>query len=84
MNPPPSSPEETHFAGALAQPAAERSAYLDRACGADAELRRAVEELLAAHDAAGAFLAAPAVGGLAFTGRAAPQPEETPGAMIGR
>ena len=37
----------------------ERAGYLDQACGADAELRRHVEALLAAHDAAGSFLAAP-------------------------
>jgi serine/threonine protein kinase len=35
---------------------AERSAYLDRACGGDAELRRRVEELLAAHPGMGRFL----------------------------
>jgi len=33
-----------------------RAAYLDRACGGDAELRRRVEALLAAHDVAGRFL----------------------------
>src|SRR4051794_34948755 len=33
-----------------------RSAYLDRACGTDADLRRRVEALLAAHAAAGRFL----------------------------
>ncbi|HTJ21064.1 MAG TPA: protein kinase [Gemmatimonadaceae bacterium] len=34
--------------GALALPLAERSAYLDRACGSDAALRREAESLLAA------------------------------------
>src|SRR5262249_31211214 len=37
-----------------------RAAYLAEACGTDAELRRRVEELLAAHDSAGAFLEQPA------------------------
>jgi eukaryotic-like serine/threonine-protein kinase len=33
-----------------------RAAYLDRVCGHDAELRRRLEELLSAHQAAGRFL----------------------------
>ena len=42
--------------------AAERAAYLDRACGDDAELRRRIERLLEADAAADSFLAAgPAV-----------------------
>jgi eukaryotic-like serine/threonine-protein kinase len=47
----------TIFAKALewTDPAA-RAAYLDRACGDDAALRRRVEALLAAHDGAGRFL----------------------------
>src|SRR5690242_6990174 len=45
----------------LASPA-ERAAYLDRACGGDAGLRRRVERLLEAHTEAANFLAAgPAV-----------------------
>jgi len=39
---------------------AERRAYLDRACAGDAELRREVESLLAAHAGAGDFLDRPA------------------------
>ena len=35
---------------------AERAAYLDGACEGNAELRRRVEALLAAHDGAGRFL----------------------------
>ena len=48
------------FLGALdlADPA-ERAAYLDGACGRDAELRRRVEGLLAAHFRSGAFLEEP-------------------------
>src|SRR5262245_30756572 len=42
--------------------AADRAAYLDRACGDDADLRRRVERLLEAHAEAESFLAAgPAV-----------------------
>jgi serine/threonine protein kinase len=37
----------------------ERTAYLDKACGTDAELRRHVEELLAAHFKSGDFLDEP-------------------------
>src|SRR5438876_8475603 len=50
----------------LPDPAA-RAAYLDAACGGDADRRARVEALLRAHDAAGSFLAAPAV--------AAPEPD---------
>src|SRR5690242_15910393 len=42
-----------------------RAAYLDQACGGDANLRRRVEALLHAHDSAGDFLARPAVEQLA-------------------
>jgi hypothetical protein len=45
--------EETIFTEVLALPdAAARAAYLDRACGTDAVLRRGVEALLAAHERA--------------------------------
>ena len=51
---------ETVFSEALEiASAAERAAYLDRACGGDAALRRQVEALLGAHDRAGGFLEAP-------------------------
>ncbi len=40
-------PEETLFAEALAKPPEERTAFLDGACGDDAELRERVEQLLA-------------------------------------
>jgi formylglycine-generating enzyme required for sulfatase activity len=42
----------------LADPA-DRTAYLDKACGGDVESRRRVEELLAAHFKTGAFLDEP-------------------------
>ncbi|HZN66036.1 MAG TPA: tetratricopeptide repeat protein, partial [Tepidisphaeraceae bacterium] len=52
--------EESIFAEASALPsAAERSAFLDRACAGDAELRRHVEELLLAHERAARFLESP-------------------------
>lgn len=41
---------------------AARIAYLDRACGNDAELRNRVEALLRSHDKEGSFLDAPAAG----------------------
>ena len=49
------------FHGAMERPAAERAAYVDRACGGDAALRREVDSWLAASKAAGSdFLASPA------------------------
>jgi eukaryotic-like serine/threonine-protein kinase len=49
------------FLNALEQvEGAERVAYLDKACGDDTSLRRAVEEMLAAHEKAGIFLEVPA------------------------
>jgi len=47
------------FAEALQLSAGERSAYLERACGADEQLRRRVERLLKAHDHVGDFLEQP-------------------------
>jgi hypothetical protein len=47
----------------LAAEAADRAAVLDRECGADAELRRRVTALLAAHDDPGSFLDKPAIPG---------------------
>ena len=38
------------FLAVLAVPPAERAAWLDKNCGHDAELRRSVELMLAAHD----------------------------------
>ncbi len=49
------------FLAALDQPAADRAAYLDQACSADAELRQLVEELLRSHEEAGSFLEHPPV-----------------------
>jgi hypothetical protein len=53
---------EALFFAALEQgTAAERTAYLDSACGDDAELRRRVEKLLNAHPRVGDFLKKPAL-----------------------
>ena len=46
--------------GALDLPSEARARYLDQACGGDAELRREVEDLLAAEASAGPFLETPA------------------------
>jgi Tol biopolymer transport system component len=40
----------------------QRTAFIDRACGADEELRQEVESLLEAHEQAGDFIATPALG----------------------
>src|SRR5436190_1441483 len=51
------SPAETVFFAALARvDPAERAAYLNEACGADADLRHQVDRLLAAHPQVGSFL----------------------------
>ena len=54
--------EESIFEGALQRPATERAAYLQAACGGDADLRARLETLLIAHDQAGSFLEKPAGG----------------------
>jgi hypothetical protein len=83
---------EAIFTAALARPAEERAAYLDQACGSDAELRRRGEALLQAHDNAGSFLNQPAAPASVTTDasagqwidRAAPPAlAEGPGTVIG-
>ena len=75
---------EAIFSEALGKPtAAERAAFLDRACGGDPDLRRRVERLLASHQAAGSFLGPPAADPGAPTGDPLPFPER-PGGNIGR
>src|SRR6266849_6422215 len=71
------------FAEALQLSAGERSAYLERACGADEQLRRRVERLLKAHDQAGDFLERPAPGVAPEAGAEASVGEK-PGDRIGR
>jgi eukaryotic-like serine/threonine-protein kinase len=55
------SPDQEHrleeiFSAARNLPPRERTAFLERACGGDAELRRQADSLLAAHEQAGQFL----------------------------
>lgn len=71
------------FTAVLAEPAAERAAWLDRAAVSDDE-RREIAALLAAHDASEgeAFLDAPASGALAEPVPAA-DPALVPGAAFG-
>jgi len=64
------------------QTAEERAAYLDEACGNDADLRSKVEALLNAHNEAGDFLEVPAVGPNATLD--GPAQIEGPGTRIGR
>ena len=66
------------FSDALNLPAAERTAFLARACAGDDALRARVEALLALHDEAPGFLEAP------LTGQIAATPEEKPGDKIDR
>ena len=47
------------FGAALTRASEERAAFLEEACGADAALRREVDDLLAAHEAASGFLSSP-------------------------
>src|SRR5262245_47161316 len=65
---------------------AERAAYLDGACGGDAELRHRVEALLKAHDEPSSFLERPAPAppgtGEYLSAADAPAPEG-PGTVIG-
>jgi serine/threonine protein kinase/tetratricopeptide (TPR) repeat protein len=79
--------DESIFACALAKTdPAERAAYLDEACGADADLRRGVEELLQAHGAAGRFLERPAAaprGTAEYQPADGVSPREGPGTVIG-
>jgi serine/threonine protein kinase len=49
------------FQAALDLPSEERSAYLNQACGGDADLRREVESLLSSHDRSADFMERPAI-----------------------
>ena len=49
------------FEAALGRPATDRAAFIESACGADVELRREVESLLAAHAEAGSFAEQPPI-----------------------
>src|SRR5438552_7120884 len=88
-DPQPASPpdprrEEAIFEAALALPIEQRPAYLDRACGDDAQLRRRIEVLLQSHEHAGEFLepALPASPNPTMV-IPNPPPSEKPGDTIG-
>jgi serine/threonine protein kinase len=71
---------ESIFFAAMAKPtAADRIAYLDEACNADAALRNRVERMLAAQVEAGSFLEAP----LLAVADCFPECLERPGTVIG-
>lgn len=74
-------------AGALDRSGPERAAYLDEACGGDAELRAEVESLLGAYSRAGTFIERPAVLQLTTTlegdGSAAPLDDPNLGRALG-
>jgi WD40 repeat protein/serine/threonine protein kinase len=73
---------ELFLAAAEIEAPAERLAFLDEQCGADADLRRQVEALLAANDQAGSFLTEPVVASSVGTVDYKPVSEGT-GAIIG-
>jgi WD40 repeat protein/serine/threonine protein kinase len=72
---------EDIFLAAVEKPPADRAAYLDAACGADAELRAQVEALLRSHEQAGSLLEQP----LFRPGPTVDQPPaaEQPGVAVG-
>jgi serine/threonine protein kinase/Flp pilus assembly protein TadD len=70
------------FEAALQLPVEQRAAYLQKACGADGDLRRRVDDLLGAAERAGGFMRQPAVPEPAVAVRL--PPTEKPGDMIGR
>ena len=51
-----SAAEAVFFAALAKVDLADRDAYLNEACGTDADLRRQVDRLLAAHPQVGSFL----------------------------
>jgi WD40 repeat protein/serine/threonine protein kinase len=69
------------FLDALAVPPSDRAAWLDAACCPDAEMRRHVELMLAAHDAPQSLIDQLAPAGLATIDE--PTIREGPGAVIG-
>jgi hypothetical protein len=73
--------EDLFFAASERQDPAARAAYLDEACGGDTELRRRIEDLLAAEPKVSQFLESPAVTSPIQFGPAAS--EESPGRTIG-
>src|SRR2546426_6639346 len=81
----PLNPEVAILNEALDLPAGQRAAYLDQACAGDAELRRQVEALLRAHEAAEDFLETPPTAlGFKRTAAVNLSISEKPGDKIGR
>src|SRR5262249_51562858 len=73
------SPPEAIFFAALAKPSPEeRAAYLDAACGPNADLRQRVERLLADYPQVGSFLERPAAPALAPAGTVTSAERATP------
>jgi serine/threonine protein kinase len=72
-------PVQSLFLLAAELPPGERAAYLDAACGQDADLRHRVEQLLLAHDQGASFLDQPSVA----TIEVGPPSTETTGTRIG-
>ena len=75
---------EAIFEAALRLPAEQRTDYLKQTCGADAELRRQVENLLKANELAGDFLEDPVAASSEKTVIAPAVLTEKPGDKIGR
>ncbi|HVK08918.1 MAG TPA: protein kinase [Gemmataceae bacterium] len=71
---------DTVFTAAIELPAADRAAYIARACGPDSALRERVERLVAAHFRAGSFLDAPAPELAATVDQ---PPPDGPGTVVG-
>ena len=70
------------FEAALQLPADQRAPYLEKVCGADADLRRRIEDLLGASERAGGFMRQSAVPEPTVVFRL--PPSEKPGDTIGR
>ncbi|MCI0743155.1 MAG: hypothetical protein L0Y72_29355, partial [Gemmataceae bacterium] len=81
MNAAESPAESIYFAALAKESPQERAAYLEEACGADADLRRRVERLLEAQPKVGSFLQ-DALGAPQAT-LAQPDVFESPGMVIG-
>src|SRR5687767_10114398 len=74
--------EREIFLAALQLPTAtERAAFLDQACGTDADLRGHIEALLAEHEQLGSYLEFPVAGGQRTLDE--PPVAERPGTVVG-
>jgi serine/threonine protein kinase len=72
------------FTEASQLPTGDRSAFLDRACAGDGELRRKIEALLICNERAGAFLEQPPTPGIEGERAKAFAAGEKPGDSVGR